>query len=332
MRASLHSRLETQIKNELALNKGHLLEYESLRKLGAMMYSEAGQTVDSKHLKECKRILKSKVGLFSNFRSHLEFIVRIKMALSDDPNAYIDGVLNVYQQLKEGMFLPGESVAMAATTIFDNCPPEELDKVIDQTREAYDLIKEQHRFLTGEEDLAMIALMIMAGKDPIEAANQAEELYVALKDRFLIGSDTPQTAALVLALSDKPSEQKVQDFIDLYDSCKATKCATAKDKAMAIYAAFADLDVDRSQLVAEIGEVDAWLKKQKGYGALGVGKSVRRLLAAAFVLEDHQTTDAAFSISTTSAVTQAIVEELLLILISIIITSAIISASVNSTH
>ncbi len=331
MRQSLQELLEAQIRNEAALRKGHLLEYESILKLAAMLYANAGREVDAARIKECKKILKSKVGLFSNFRGNMQYIVQVKMSLADDPDAYIDDVLNVYQQLKEGLLLPGELVAMAAMTICENCPPQMRDKVVSQTREAYAKIKQQHHFLTGEEDMALIALMIIAGIDPDQAAEKAEELYVILKDRFLIGSDTPQAAAMVLALSEKPNEQKVADFIALYEACKQAKCATSKDKAMVIYATYADLDADRAELVAEIGDVADWLKKQKGYGALGVGKNVRNMLAATFVLEDRQHTGETVAAGTTSAVAQAIIEELIMILISIIVTSIIISAA-NSSH
>ena len=332
MRTSLRERCEAQIRNETMLRKGRLLEFESIMKLGAMLYVNAGREVDVEWLKECKRILKSKVGLLSNFRGYMQYLVQIKMSLADDPNEYIDGVLDVYQRLKQNIMLPGEMVAMAATTIYENCPAEERDAVADKTRAAYAKVKSQHRFLTGEEDLALVALMVMTGVDPDQAARKAEELYTMLKDNYLPGSDTPQSVAMVLALSEKPAEQKVKDFFALYEACKAAGHATGKSKAMTIYATYADMDEDRAKIVDQIGEVDLWLKKQKGYGALGVGASVRRLLAAAFVLEDLQGTNAAAGAGVTSAVAQAVVEEMLMILMTIIVTSVVVNAAASSHH
>ena len=74
------------------------------------------------------------------------------------------------------------------------------------------------------------------------------------------------------------------------------------------------------------------MKQQKGYGAFGVGKSVRCLLAASLVLEDHESDMTTALAGGSSAVTQAIVEELVLILISILITTIIISSSNSSNH
>ena len=100
---------------------------------------------------------------------------------------------------------------------------------------------------------------------------------------------------------------------------------------MTIYATYADLDVNRAKIVAEIGEVDEWLKGKKGYGALGVGANIRRLIAAMLVLEDYQEENTAM-VSTTNAVAQAVIEELVLILISIIVTSIIVSSVTSSNH
>lgn len=332
MKASLQARCEAQVRNEAELRKGHMLEYEAITKLGAMLYANAGVEVDRDRLAECKAILKSKVGLFSNFRGHMQYLVQMKMALADDPEAYLDDVLEVYELLKQDLMLAGEMVAMTATTICENCPPERRVAVAETTREAYAQVKARHRILTGEDDMALIALLVISGLDTDETVERSEEILASLKGHFLPTSDVPQSVALVLALSDKPTEQKIHDFFALYDACKAAGHATGKDKAMTIYATYADLDADRAEVVADIGEVDAWLKGQKGYGAFGVGSSVRRLFAAMFVLEDRQETNAALHAGTSSAVAQAVVEELLLVLISIIVTTAVINASTSSSH
>lgn len=332
MRASLQERLERQIRNEEALKKNHWLEFVHVIKLGAMLYSNAGREVDTERIKECELILKEKAGFFSNFRGILEFVVQIKMALSDDPAAYLDGVISVYQRLKAGRILPGELLAMAATTIYDNCPPDQLDEVVEKTREAYAKVNEQHPILTGESDMALVALMVMAGKDPEQATAQAEELFGALKEHFPVRQYRAQTVAMVLALSEKPAAQKVNDFLALYEACKEAHHAAYREKEMAIYAAYADLDYDLAELVAEIGEADDWLKKHKGYKLFGVGISMRRMMAAALVLEDRQKESPVAISGASSAVVQAVVEEIVMIIIMIIVTSAISSAARSSSH
>lgn len=332
MRQSLLERCEAQVRNEAALRKVSKLEFETTMKLCAMLYADAGAEVDPDRIKECKGILKQRAGVLSNFRGNFERVILVKMALASDPAAYIDGVIGVYEKLRSGRKLPGEMLAMASTTIYENCPAGELDEVIEKTLESYAAIKAQHPVLTDDSDMPIIALMVMAGKDPSEAADQAEELFTALRDRFRVGSDAAQTTAMVMALSDKPADQKVEDYVALFEACKAAGHATSKDRAMAIYAAYADLDADLAEIVAEIGEVDEWLKGNKGYGALGVGASMRRLFAATLVLQDRQAGSLAASAGTTSAVAQAVVEQLLLILIMLLIMMIIVSSTVAASH
>lgn len=332
MKPSLQARAQAQVQNETVLRKAAKFGFEEVTKLGAMLYANAGKEVDVGRIKDCKRILKSKAGVFSDFRSTLGLVVQIKMALSDDPEAYLDAVMDIYERLKSGRVFTSSMLAMAATTIYENCPPERLDEVVNDTLEAYARLKRQHSFLTNDADLSMIALMIMAGKDVDGALDEAESLFQTMKANYKIGSDVAQSAAMVLAICDKPAEQKIAEFFDLYQACKDAGHATSRDKSMVVYSAFAGKGYDRAEVVATIGELDEWLKGQKGYGMFGVGGSMRRLFAASMTLEDIQEGSSSSEACVTGAVTQAVVEELVVILMMIILTSIVISAAVSSSH
>ena len=331
MKQSLQEICDAQIRNETAMRKVAKLEYEAILKLCAMMHVNAGREVDAERIRECSGILKSRAGIFSNFRGTLQRVILTKMALADDPAAYIDDVMDVYGKLKADHMLPGEMLAMAATTIVENCPEERRTEVVEKTRRTYAMLKKQHPFLTDESNMSLVALMIMAGKDPEQAAEEAERLFQAMKNDYKINSGVAQSAAMVLALSDKPADRKLEAFFGLYDACRAAKHETAKDKAMVIYAAFAHTDYDLNETVESIGEVDNWLKGQKGYGAFSLGMSERRLFAASMVLKDMQTGGAAAALSATNAITQAIVEELVLILVMIILTGIIVGATISDS-
>ena len=330
MKQSLLERCEAQIRNEAAMRTVTKFEYEEVLKLCAMMHVNADREVDAERLGECGRLLKDKAGIFSSFRGTLQRVVVTKMALAEDPATYIDDVTIIYEQLAAGRKLPGEMLAMAATTIVENCPAEQRTKIAEKTREAYARIKEKHRFLTSDNIMSLIALMVMTDKDPDQATEEAEELYQTMKERYRISSGVAQSAAMVLALSDKTADQKLDSFFGLYEACRAAGHATGKDKAMVVYAAFTDATYDLAETVAAIGEVDMWLKGQKGYGALSLSTSARRLFAASMVLEDLQAGSATAAYSVTGAVAQAVMEELVLILVMIIVTSTIVSVSISN--
>lgn len=279
----LQNRCNLQIENEQIVRKAGILQYEELAKLGALFYTAEGRTADSEKIKQSRDILKQKTGIFSNFRGNLEFAIRVRMSLEEDPEAYIDRIIAIYNKLKEGRILPGEILTMTAMTIYEQCKDQNVDQVITETREAYARIKQTHKFLTDEADMSFVALMVMSGKDVEKTIDEVETIYLTLKEKYRLHPNAVQAAALVLAMSNKATEQKVTDFVELFENLRAKKHGTTKGKAMSIYAAFADLDIPRDIILQEISEVDDWLKKQKGYGMLSVNTDVKRVLAATLV-------------------------------------------------
>ena len=214
---------------------------------------------------------------------------------------------------------------MAAMTIYDQSQGRDVDLVIAEVKKSYARIKQKHKFLTDENDISFIALMVLSGKDVDQTLEEVESLYTALKERFRRPSDTAQSAALVLFMSRKPVDQKVESFIGLYEALKEVKHATSKAKAMSVYAAFTDLAVPMEQLVEEIGEVDDWLKHQKGYGFLS-SSDVRRVMAATLALQLHESQSAVpLQTEASTVVSQLIAEEVIFTMIMIIVIS--ISAS-----
>lgn len=327
MNESLQQRCEYLIKNDELLRQSSRLEYEYLIKLGALLYTFAERDVDPAKIKECQEILKQKVGMFSGFRGSLGLVVRVKMSLADDPEAYADAMIDAYNTLKGNRKLVEESLTMAAMTICDLCPPDQLEEVTENVHDLFDAFREIHPWITNDAQATFIALMVLAGKDVNETAREAEQIFQLLKENACISSSTAQTVAMVLALSDKPIKEKIERFFALYEACKNAKHEVDKGKSMAIYAAFADVDMPIDELVAQIGEVDDWLKGKKGFGALGVGASQRRLIASSLVLEDYQKNgQAVVSTGASSAVTQAIVTDLVLIIVSIIVTSIVVNS------
>lgn len=332
MRESLRLKCETLIANEVLVKKAGKLEYEVLVKLGGLLFLNRDTTPDPQRIKDCGKILKERAGAFSNFRGVLAFVVKLKMSLADNPAAYLDDVMRIYDSLKEGRKIPGEMVAMAAMTIRDNCPVERAEEVAAATREAWQKIRATHPILTDDDDLPLVALMCMAGMDADSAAQRAEETYDALLGKKL-PKQTAQSCAMVLALSEKPTTEKADRLIAIYEACRATGHATSRlrDKSMSIYAAYADTPEPADELAATIGEVDDWLRKQKGYGPLGVGNNMRRVIAAALVLQDHDS-DLASSLTanTAAAVTQTLAEAIVLTLIMVITISVTTSIVISN--
>ena len=305
MNQSLQELCELQISNEIAVKKASFMELDAMIKMAALFYTSRNQHADPDKIRACKEILKKKTGLFSNFRGALRYAIQVKMALSPDPEKYLDEVISIYRKLAEGRIFAGEILVMTAITIYEQSKGQDIDSVISKTKEAYARIKSVHRFLTDENDMSFIALMVMTGKDVEKTTEEVEKLYITLKDRYRIPSDSAQSVALVLSMSNKPLEQN---------------------------AAYADIDISKDILAEEIGEVDEWLKGQKGYGMLSAGTDVRRVMAATLVLQNHAA-ESLVSVNTgaSEVVSQVIAEDVILTILLIIIISINVSAAASSS-
>ena len=330
MNQALRAKCDQLVANDSIIKKTGFLESVSLVKLGSLLYVFEGATPDAKRIKACHKILKSKVGIFSNFRGTLGFIVPIKMSLAEDPEAYIDDTIRIYERLTEGKLFAGEMLAMAALAIKDLCPAERFDEVAAATRETYARMHKAHPILTSQYDMVLIALMCIAGGDIDATFADAEELYDQLRARGLSGNAS-QALSMVLSLTDAPAEQKVDDLLELYAELKEARHATPRNDSMAIYAPFVGLDVPRDTIVADISEVDTWLKDQKGYGVMGVGKTVRRLIAAAVTLDTYEgNLESSRITASASAVAQSIVEQIVLVITMVVLITAVNSAAASS--
>ena len=75
-----------------------------------------------------QEMLKQKVSVFNAFRGVAFTLVITKMVLQDNPEAYLDGVMSVYQKLRSIHKLTASPyMVMAALTIYENGGSEKAD-------------------------------------------------------------------------------------------------------------------------------------------------------------------------------------------------------------
>lgn len=329
MRETLRKRCDLQIKNEAVMRKAARLDFEEVTKLSALIMASRGRCADEESIRACRKLLKSKAGVFSEFRGIMNTVVLAKMALSDDAETYYEEVDAVYKKLKTATFFSYESQVMAAMTICDMCPPDQRDQIVERTLDAYAAARKSHPLLTDHNDLPLICLMVIGGRDVREMVDRAEECHELVKPLFKLYPETKQMISYVLALSDKSSQEKVDIFWSLYQALRAKKRDMSRSYMISVLAAYVDVDVDQDQLVSEIAEVDDVLHKAKGYGTLGVGTGFRRMMAAIVVLLDH-VKDIDIASATSVAVIQAVAEQVMNAIITCIVVSSISTSRSNS--
>ena len=124
MDRQIESKCLNLVENYRILAAGNKLEFSEMILACAGIYLAAGKEPDMDRVQECKKLLKSKAGMFSNFRGSDELLVRCKMALAPDPELYFESVEREYQRIKT--FFSGEQTVLAAMILAEQNASEEL--------------------------------------------------------------------------------------------------------------------------------------------------------------------------------------------------------------
>ncbi len=305
-------------------------EYLNMQILGAFICTAQNRTADAERLRECRKIMKSKHGIFSDFRGHLQLPLVVKMSLDRDPEGYLDGLTETYRTLSKGYKLGHESRLMAALLLYDNAEAADLAQLCGRTRELYDLIRKNHPFLTDQSDMPFAALIALQGGDVEARLADTEACYQVLKSRFPMSKNAAQTVSHVLAMSSVPSEEKSAAFIRMYDEFKASKLRLP-DYYMTVLAVLVNSGISVEEAVRQTKAHEAALKQMKGFhGLFGVGAQSRRMFAAAATAMNNIPENPAVEGAVMSTVLSIIISIELTIMMMIIINTTN-SAAASST-
>ena len=278
MRTELQNKCDQLIQNYKLLRTGNRLEYPSLVAAGAALYLEEGKAVDPVRLKECKKLLKNRKGIFSNFRGISEFVLRCKMALSDDPEVYLANLDTVYKGLRS--FFSGEQVLHAAMVIADSVSPSEYDAATQKTKAIYKEMHKAHPWLTSQDDMPFAALMAILGSDETEVFQEAENIYGILKQDLRASLESKQMLSHVLSFSKGMAEVKTDKICRIAEELRAARHPLGRDRYISILGTLAPSELPAGELADMICEADDYLKKFRPFrGIFGTGRQTRRMFA-----------------------------------------------------
>lgn len=282
MQYEIQQKCDQLIRNYNAMKPGNGLEYNSILCAGASLYLAMNREVDAKRLKECRKILRKKRGIFSNYRGISEFIVRCKMALSDDPVRYLDDLDVVYRQLKN--ILSGEQTLLAAMVIAESAPSDQHSRLVEETRSIHKEMRKAHPWLTSEEDLPFAAIMACYSSDAGSIYKEAERIYEILGHDLHASMESRQMMSHILSIYSGSSEDKCRKIIETADGLKQAGHRLGRDRYITMLGTLASTNIPSAELVEMIGETDDYLKNFKPFkGIFGVGRYVRRMFAVQMV-------------------------------------------------
>ncbi len=274
----------------------------------AGIYVMKDKSVDEGVLEQSKRLLKEKLGIFSNFRGTARSPIAAMLAVSGNPERTLDNGIAVYELLKKefwgSVYLP-----LAAMAIAQLAEPSGYEKVAGRTRGIYDRMKAEHPFLTSGEDSAFCALSALSDRSDDVLISDMEACYRLLKPEFFSGNAV-QSLSHVLSLCEGAPEEKCRRTLELFHNLKSAGRKYGTDYELPTLGILAMADAVSGQIVQEILEIDSWLSEQKGFGMLGsISKRQRLMYAGMLAQKEHVRADVVQTAAVSSTVSLVVAQE-----------------------
>lgn len=285
MRDNLSLLCEKFIENREIIRTVFHWESTYIYPVCAAIFTDKRQTADAEKMKLCRDILRQQTGIFSNFRSNAKLALISMLAVSSDPEAKLQKALQVYDELKEHFF-SSQYLPIAAMAIADLTGPEQYGEISARTRRIYNLMKNEHPFLTSGEDSVFAALLALSDLEDEQVVSETEACYEILKPEFFSGNAV-QSLSHVLALGEGSAQEKCRRVTELYEGLKERGCRYGTSYELATLGVLAMLPADLSEVMEDIVAVDDYLANQKGYGLLGIGRKQRLMHAGMLVTSDY---------------------------------------------
>lgn len=290
MDTELKEKCDLLVKNRKTITDAFSWDSTLMSLAAAALYTSTGLAADKTRLKECEAIIKKKTGAFSEFRGNMKIPLLCKMALSDYPEKYFENVETVYKLLNKSKWIGNEYKIIAAMTICDHVEESEYALFVDRTNDIYSRMKQEHPWLTSDEDIPLAAILAVSGLNVDQLIEEMERDYAILKKTFH-DSNAVQSLSHVLALDAQPAEVKCAKVESIYNELKAIKHKYGSGYELATLGTLTMLDMAEQTVAKLIAEVDDYLKGQKGFGDIVLGATERRLYAAQLVLNQYGPND-----------------------------------------
>ena len=285
MRTSLKSLCNSFIESRDTIKETFFWGSSYIYPVAAAVFVDKRVTADRERLEMCGEILKENTGFFSNFRNYVKLPMISMMAVSGDPEEKLKKALAVYELLKQHFF-SSTYLPLASMTISDYVEPDHYEAVARRTRRIYDLMKQEHPFLTSGEDSVFAALLALSNASDEQIVLNTEQCFDILKPQFF-SSNAVQSLSHVLALCEGEAEMKCDCAMELFYKLKDQGYKYGTGYELATLGVLAMLPADLETIADDIVQVAEFLAGQRGYGILGMTKRQRLMHAGLIVTSDY---------------------------------------------
>lgn len=265
--------------------KGSWAIYGFQIKSNALNCTLKNQRIDTDRINSALNTIKDNTSLFSNFRGLNKLTTAMTLSFEDNMEESLQEIISIYDKLKD-KFFTNEYLVIAAQVIFNSRYRVNVDEAVENTRTAYDYMKEQHRFLTGQEDIANAAIIAVTSSNLEETFKEIEENYEYLKTKKISTSNNIQSLSHILSLINLPAKEKCTAVLEMNNILKEKK-VPLKDYYVPMLGIMSFISENKENFADNIAELSMSLKKKRGFGNFSLGANFRNMISAALVSIDY---------------------------------------------
>ncbi len=283
MQGSIVRRTEQFIENRRRIERTFRMSTPQVHCLCALLLGLDDRDADLQSVRKGRRILRRNTGMFSAFRGLGMAPAAIKLGEREDGELRLNFAKDNQRKLKAAGFAATDYLCPAAFLMAKQ--HDQADEVAQNAYAHYVEMRHAHRTLTGGEDVMFAVLFAMYGADVSETAARADAAMELLSVRFS-RTNASQMASFAIALSDQPAGELAKRTEGLYDAVRAAGEKNREMLDLPLLAFLASLDVPEAETTARIVALSAYLKEQKGFSAVRIGRSQRLFYATALAAID----------------------------------------------
>lgn len=282
----LQRKCELFEKNCTVISDKFIFEKPIMSAAASLIYAGADREADIEKLTECRNILKKHAGYFSEYRDIVKLALISEMALSEEPEQYIEDVKAAYKKLHKGKFRDNSYMVLAAMLLCDLGRQNAADEIIEKHNEIMRQMNDLHPILISSEDISYSILLALSDKSVDSVLNDMAECYDYLKKecKIKVGSDSVYGLGEILALTDGDMKEKCDKVAGLHNLLKENKADTG-GYAFTALGTLVNVESEPEELVKDILETDLFLSGLKRFDEKNLQKNYRLMFAIILVAE-----------------------------------------------
>ena len=314
MDTRLQKLCDDYIANRQEVEKAFKIENSAVYPICANIFLTHEQTADADRIKECKRHISEKTGVFNYFRGNMQAPAACVLACSSDPEEMMFQALETYKLLKEH-FSSCEQLVLASLMLTELAEPSAMNDIAERAESIYKLMKEKHRFITDYRDSVFAVLLAMSECDNESIINDMEHCFTELKG--MTDKNNIQTIAQIFAMSGKPVAEMCGRFKEVFEALRNSGIKYGKYHELPVLAALSITDKSIMQITQDISEVSEYLKDKKGYSGIFGHDKKTRYMHSAMLLTSYYSPSAVGSAAAAAVMLAIIAYEMMLMTVII---------------